>query len=204
MTLLGPLGQRVADMGDAVISLGIAGMLAFLIGLLVWAFGAGTDVSARPKVVSVAVGLLYRTIGVGLLRSLVESRFLYILRALWEMPVLSTLLIGATFGVMIFLYRQIGQGRNWARVTLLVFFILLIPFAVLDVIQRFGENVVSATLVLMQELMSIIALVLVFTPSANSWFRFVKTTRRRMKNVEAEPCPPPLPSAHSGHSGGEG
>ena len=204
MTLLGPLGQKVADMGDTVIGLGIAAILAFLIGLFVWAFGADTDIRARPKAVSIAVGLLYLTIGVGMLRSLVEGRLLPMLEALWEMPILSTLLIGAILGAVIFLYRQVGQGRNWARVTLLVFFILLVPFAILDVIQRFGENVVSATLVLMQETMSSIALVLVFTPSANAWFRIVKATRRLAHDIAAAPSPPPLPPARCEYPEGEG
>jgi hypothetical protein len=202
MTVLGPVGQRVADMGDTIIGLGIAVMLAFLVGLLVWALGAEAPSLARPKVVSVALTLLYATLGVGLLRSFAEGRLARILKTAWEMPIVMALLLSLIFGSMIALYRKVGQGRNWARVTLLVFFVLLLPFGILDLIQRFEINAVSATLASVQELMAGAAIVLLFTPLANSWFRAVKANRKQLKT--AEPSPPPLPRARGGHSEGEG
>jgi hypothetical protein len=177
-------------------------MLAFLVGLLVWALGAEEPTPARPKVVAVAVTLLYAALGVGLLRLVAEGRLARMLKTVWEMPILMTLLLSAILGGMIALYRKVGQGRNWARVTLLVFFILFLPFGILDLIQRFQTNALSATLASVQELMAGGAVVLVFTPLANSWFRAVKANRKQIKT--AEPSPPPLPRARGGHSEGEG
>ncbi len=128
----------------------------------------------RPRVVSIAIGLLYAALGVGMIRLLTDGHFLALLRTIGEMPILLILVVGLPV-LMVGLYWKVGQGCNWARVTLLVFCIFFTPFGIFDLLRRWAENPLSATLGLLQVAMSTISVALVFTPSANSWFRAVRT-----------------------------
>jgi hypothetical protein len=70
-----------------------------------------------------------------------------------------------------------GNGRNWARVTLLVFYILgiaLLPFALAELVK------LPAVLLVMDGavyLLNLLAVIWVCMPDANRWFARVSARR---------------------------
>ena len=120
----------------------------------------------KPRIVSVAIRLLYVALYTGIVRLVTDGQFL---RRLLDVPLLFVLPLGL-FLIMAALYRQISKRRNWARVVLLALVAIPVPFAVLDLIQRPPGITLSAALELAQASLNIAALVLLFLPTANSWF----------------------------------
>ena len=84
-------------------------------------------------------------------------------------------------GLMLWLIWMIGRGRNWARITYLILFLLGLPFSIGPLVQSFSLFPLSASIGLAQMLLQIVALVLLFTGAARRWF-------------SAPPAPPSLPA----------
>jgi len=75
------------------------------------------------------------------------------------------------FAVMVFLIAMIGRGRNWARITLLVFFLLGLPLSILPLIRSFTNSPISGVLGLAQVILQIVAIVFLFQQEASAWFK---------------------------------
>ncbi len=128
------------------------------------------DQSSRPAKIGQAVMLLYVTLGIGVLRSIMETS-----RLAQGTSVGFVLFIGfAVLGVMWFFIYMIGKGRNWARVTFLVLFILGVPLAVLPLLQSLAANPFSGLLGIAQTVILIVALVFLFQKPSSNWFRRMK------------------------------
>lgn len=96
----------------------------------------------RPQQVGQAVILLYVTLGIGILRSILEAS---------RNPELARtgFLMFITFGVlgiMWFFIHMIGKGKNWARITLLVLFVVGIPLSIFPLLQSLAANPLSGLL----------------------------------------------------------
>ena len=88
------------------------------------------------------------------------------------LPVASPLWIGIVTGaILAALTVAVARGRNWARVTWLVLFLLGLPviFFVGDLLLR--EGAASVAILVGQTIAQFVALVLLFQPSSNAWFR---------------------------------
>jgi len=84
---------------------------------------------------------------------------------------ISTLSFSLLF--IIFLVWKIEQGRNWARITYLVLFVLGVPF----IIYVYLTSEVSAFLIILGivgMIMQIIALVFLFQKPSSDWFKSIK------------------------------
>lgn len=68
----------------------------------------------------------------------------------------------------VFLLIETWQGKNWARVTLLVMSVLGLPFIPWGDAIGLGQTSIQ-----------FVALVLLFVPASNQWFRLVKAARLR-------------------------
>jgi len=77
-------------------------------------------------------------------------------------------------GVMGFFIFMIGKGRNWARITFLVFFIISIPFAAFPLMQSVGANPISGRIGIIIIIIQIVALVFLFQKLSSDWFREMK------------------------------
>ncbi|MBI5002310.1 hypothetical protein HZC31_02925 [Candidatus Woesearchaeota archaeon] len=108
----------------------------------------------RPDTVSTAVTLLWIIIAVGVVRSIIE--FSYLTQILSSDFIISAQTL--TFAIIIFFIYMIAQGRNWARLTFLVIFILGIPFSISPMMQSLINNPFSGILGIGQIILEVIAL----------------------------------------------
>ena len=123
-----------------------------------------TPQSQKPASVSSAIKLLYATLAIGALRSVLE----------WShqtQAVSSGFVMLFTFAFLVWLIYKIDRGRNWARITFLVFFILGVPMSVLPLLQSLAYYPVSGVLGLLQVVLQTVALFMVFGRCARPWFR---------------------------------
>ncbi|MXW81585.1 MAG: hypothetical protein F4Z57_21880 [Gemmatimonadetes bacterium] len=77
-------------------------------------------------------------------------------------------------GIMWFFILMIGKGRNWARITFLVLFIIGTPFSVLPLMQSLAANPISGLLGIVQIIIQIVAIVFLFQKPSSDWFREIK------------------------------
>src|SRR5712692_1963915 len=100
----------------------------------------------RPKKVQNAVTILYVTLGLGIIRAVIEASANAGMAGVGFL-ILITLVV---FAVMVFLIAMIGRGRNWARITFLVLFLLGLLPSILPLIRSFTLSPISGVLGLAQ------------------------------------------------------
>jgi hypothetical protein len=126
--------------------------------------------TTRPPRVGTAVKLLYITLGIGVLRSIMDASMYTEMAS----PAFVMLISFFVLGVMGFFIFMIGKGRNWARITFLVFFIISIPFAAFPLMQSVGANPISGRIGIIIIIIQIVALVFLFQKLSSDWFREMK------------------------------
>jgi hypothetical protein len=93
-------------------------------------------------------------------------------------PVQSIVILVVTVGITFSLIKCIGLGMKWARVVLLVLFLLglvLYPWTVVDLMKA---NMLIAVLSLLQAILEIIALYYLFSRASTQWFNEVQEKAR--------------------------
>lgn len=119
-----------------------------------------------PYRVGTAMWLLYVTLGIGLIRSIIEAkRFSHVIPIEFEIVI-----IFSVFGIMWFFIHMIGKGKNWARYTYIVLFVIGFPFSILPLQQSIAANLLAGVLGLGQTALQIIALAFLFQKSSSDWF----------------------------------
>jgi len=121
----------------------------------------------RPKKVQNAVTILYVTLGIGILRAVIEASA-NAQRAGLTFVIFVTLVVSA---VMVFFIVMIGRGKNWARITFLVLFLLGLVPAILPLIRSFNLSPISGVLGFAQIVLQGLALVFLFQRQSSEWFR---------------------------------
>jgi len=130
---------------------------------------------SRPDKVSTAVTLLWITIAVGVIRSIMEfSNSLETATASGFGPGFVIFITFFTLAFLAFFIFMIGNGKNWARITFLVLFIIGIPFSILPATQSLIANPISGILGISQTILQIIALVFLFQKPSSDWFKSMK------------------------------
>jgi len=127
---------------------------------------------SRPAKVGQAVTLLYATLGIGFFRNILE-----VARRSQDTSagfVMSVILF--TLGVSWFFIYMIGKGKNWARITLLVLFVIGLPFALGPLLQSLTAAPVSGLLGIAQAGMQILALAFLFQKPSSDWFKEKKAS----------------------------
>ena len=133
----------------------------------------------KPTIVNYAVGLLVAVVLLSLIYSLIWykefSNQLYKLSASdWIMELFSI-----TFMLMyIFFVYKISDGRNWARITLLVLFFTNIYANIERLQAEYAINILLFIISSTQLLFFITGLILLFIPKSNDWFRELKKSRK--------------------------
>lgn len=120
----------------------------------------------RPEQVQHAVLLLYLTLGIGVVRSIMEVR-----------GGLAIFVGFVTLGLTWFFIHMISRGKNWARITYLVLFAIGLPFAILPLLHSLAVNPVSGLLGIAQTVMQAVAMVFLFQQASSDWFRYKKSSR---------------------------
>jgi len=121
-----------------------------------------------PKTISNAAKLLYLTIGIGIVNSLLME-FTTDYQSYSDPKTLSILVI--SLGLMGFFAYMINIGRKWARNTFLVLFglgFLMFPFTIT---HYFGLNPLIGLLSLTQTGLQIFALILLFKKETKDWYK---------------------------------
>ena len=124
----------------------------------------------KPSKVVAAVNLLYATLGIGVVRGILE----------WSQSTAASSVDFVLFvtlsvlGLLLFFIYMIGKGKNWARIIFLVLFILGVPLSIMPLILSFSHNPVSGVLGLMQAIIQVIALIFLFQKDSSMWFKTMK------------------------------
>lgn len=129
----------------------------------------------RPDKVSTAVNMLWIMIALGIIHLVLYYLNLIQIESLNEISssvVLFTNIFSLAF--LAFLIHKIGEGRNWARITFLVLFIIGIPLAVPSLFQSLMVNPISGFLSVGGTILQIIALIFLFQKPSSDWFKSKK------------------------------
>lgn len=127
----------------------------------------------KPDSVSNALILLWISLGIGVLNSIINfSNSVNLAQGYGSGFVIFTILF--TLAFMAFFIYMIGKGKNWARITFLVLFIIGIPFSVLPAIVLLVTNPISAMFTAGITILQLIALIFLFQKSSSDWFHSMK------------------------------
>ena len=123
----------------------------------------------KPQPVVTATNLLWASLAVGLVKMLLDSSSLSGVAP----AALTNFILIFTFALIAFLTFKISAGRNWARITFLVMFIIGVLPSLPIVMGEFSRSPVVGALSVAQIGLQVYALFLVFTRPGSSWFRKV-------------------------------
>jgi hypothetical protein len=87
---------------------------------------------------------------------------------------ISLIAIGVTYVVIVFtawLVFLIGKRRNWARITYLILFVPGVVFHVTHLRDLLTHTPIDQAVTFAQALLQLAAMILVFLPASNAWFR---------------------------------
>lgn len=124
----------------------------------------------KPTSIVAAMNILYATLFLGVINWAVGQWGTAVHPA---SPVEGVVILLVTLGLMFWLIKMIGQGKKWARVVLLVLFVLGILVYPLTLMAIFKSNLLLGVLSVFQALLQIVALVYLFSPASTQWFNHV-------------------------------
>lgn len=123
----------------------------------------------KPQSVVTAINLLWASLAVGLVKMLIDFSNLSALAP----AAFTNFILVFTFALLGFLIFKISAGRNWARITFLVMFIIGVLPALPIVLDEFSRSAVVGALSVAQTGLQVYALYLLFTQPSSGWFRKV-------------------------------
>lgn len=121
----------------------------------------------KPQPVVTAVNLLWASLAVGLVKMLMDFSNLSSMAP----AAFTNFILIFTFALIAFLIFKISAGRDWARITFLVMFIIGILPALPIVLGELSRSAVVGVLSVAQIGLQVYALFLLFTRPGSSWFR---------------------------------
>jgi hypothetical protein len=131
------------------------------------------DATPIPMLANIGVGLLWIHFTIDLIGSAVQLPEILELRREHG----TALVTGAISAVVVFtllvagLIHLISRRRHWARVIYLVFYLIGIPFFLMAIVETFESSVATGVGASVKTTIQAVALVLLFLPSSNGWFR---------------------------------
>ena len=129
-----------------------------------------TQVTLRniPKKIKQASNLIYISLIIGFIKSVLYET-LTTQKILSQPKALSigiiTIMILAYFGF------EIGKGKNWARITFLVLFIIGIIFYPFTLINEFNSNPIIGIVSIIQAIIQLYVIIILFTGESKEWFK---------------------------------
>ncbi|HLC90545.1 MAG TPA: hypothetical protein VJI15_02150 [Candidatus Nanoarchaeia archaeon] len=129
----------------------------------------------KPDSVSTALTLLWISLAVGVLNSIINfSNSVDLTKASGFGSGFVIFVTLFTLVFMAFFIYLIGEGKNWARITFLVLYIIGIPFSVLPAIMLILTNPISAMFTVGIGILELIALIFLFQKTSSDWFHSMK------------------------------
>jgi hypothetical protein len=126
----------------------------------------------KPQSIVAAKNILFSTIFLALL-ILIVCKITSGFGKLADMEVWTFAII--TFIIIWFLTRQIGLGRKWARILLLVFFLAGTVSTIFTFMQVLKANLLIEILFTMLILLQVLAMIFLFTQKSTQWFNSVQS-----------------------------
>lgn len=120
----------------------------------------------KPQEVSRAVILLWVSLAIMPLRAAADWSTFKV--AIADAMVATIFFV--TIAFLAFLMWQISQGKNWARITLLVLYLLGLPFSLYSLPTDFGRSPIVALCSIAQIVLQGTGLWLVSRPPGRDWF----------------------------------
>ena len=112
----------------------------------------------KPDSVKTAVNLLWISMALGLAKIVIELTYLNNLAP----AVFTSIVLIGTLAFIAFLIVKISSGKNWARITFLVLFILGVLPGIPTILREFVRSPVAGSLSIVQIALQTYALYLVF------------------------------------------
>jgi succinate-acetate transporter protein len=123
--------------------------------------------SGKPGTVTLAMGLLWASLALGLVKFALN----YQNSALAPNLTATLAVLGATLAVYILLIFMMSRGRNWARIAFLVLFVVGLVPSLPALLADFGRSPVIGGLALGDVVLQAWALILVFINPGKTWFQ---------------------------------
>ncbi len=134
----------------------------------------------RPAKVGTAVRLLYTTMGLIVLANIIDAAaFTRVVPIVTAMMTITFFEVGITW----LLAYMIGKGRNWARIVLLILFIIAMPVSAVPLWQSLSTNPISGLIGIARLAMEILSLIFLFQKPSSDWFREIRLQRLEAQQV---------------------
>jgi hypothetical protein len=130
--------------------------------------------SERPPKVSLAVKFFYVIVGLGIIRAAMTIIRHADVRSPYSLVITKLIIYAGS----LYLIYQLSKGRNWARWSMVVIFIISIPLTILPAFASFSHSPVHTSLGFVQLALYIIGLVFLFHRSSSSWFGAEKISNK--------------------------
>ncbi|SJZ55558.1 hypothetical protein SAMN02745119_00948 [Trichlorobacter thiogenes] len=124
----------------------------------------------RPKKVTFAVIMLYVSLAAGMLRGAFIG---FGLPKNGSVVMAWVLFFAAAYFSWLIIFK-IQKGKNWARIVCLVIFSAKLPFFRPTFLSSFNTQPIATTIVIVQVVMQIVALVFLYQRKSTEWYRKVK------------------------------
>jgi hypothetical protein len=121
----------------------------------------------KPSQITTAVNLLWASLAIGFVKSIMDVQHL----GSQASPAFTNFILISVFAVMALLIVFISKGKNWARITFLVLFILGSPLSIPLGLGEFTRSPVLGAFSLVQIVLQVVALYIVFTKPGAAWFK---------------------------------
>jgi hypothetical protein len=148
----------------------------------------------RPTNVDIGVKLLYSSLIIGILSTIME--YPEIIKETGASLGLVFLGIFLNYAPAWFLVFMIGKGKNWARITLLILFIIGSLISIFEAVQSPGHAHDRNLLYYISTVCLLTGLVWLFQKDASAWFRMMKNPKDAIvpgdvlaEQEEPEPSP---------------
>lgn len=130
----------------------------------------------RPRIVAVAVFMLYLSLGIEAIQNLVQWSYFQST----ALPLTANFLVSALMALIAYMT---WKGWNWARVTSVIFILVGLPVSILSAIpcddRSMPTSLLSINLLSIADIgVQLAALVLLFQRTSSDWFKAMKKLRR--------------------------
>jgi hypothetical protein len=138
----------------------------------------------KPKNIALAVRLLWGTLAFGILNGFLNLDFTM---SQVQVPpnfpmdkgLFALLVTLPTLAIPAWIILKTSSGRNWARVFLLIGYIIGIPMSVPHLIALFHHSKLAALVTAILWILQLTALCLLFSKEGNAWFKAQKAARKK-------------------------
>jgi hypothetical protein len=130
--------------------------------------------SERPPKVSLAVKFFYVIVGIGMIRAVMTILRHADVRSPYSLIITKLIIYAGS----LYLIHQLGKGRNWARWSMVVIFIINIPLTILPAFASFFHSPFHTLLGFVQIALYISGMAFLFHGSSSSWFSSQKISKK--------------------------